>query len=232
MSNKQAKYGIIAGFLLIFMTVVASFSYGYIHNKLVVNSSEITLKNLQSNKSFFYAELAGWILIFITDIIVAIALYFYFIKTSKQISFITAVIRILYTLILGVAILQLIKIIPIISSNNSLSNHLNIFKTTFYLQFFQKIWSLGLVIFGFHLLGLAYLSVKSKTIPKLLSYLLYFGGVSYSFIHISQQLVLFKNETLNLIENFLVLPMALSEIFLAIWLIYNGIQKPFLKVKS
>jgi hypothetical protein len=232
MSTKQAKYGIIAGFLLIFMTVVASFSYAYIHNKLVVNSSEITLKNLLSNKSFFYAELAGWILIFITDIIVAIALYFYFIKTSKQISFITAVIRILYTLILGVAILQLIKIIPIISSNNSLSNHLNIFKTTFYLQFFQKIWSLGLVIFGFHLLGLAYLSVKSKTIPKLLSYLLYFGGVSYSFIHISQQLVLFKNETLNLIENFLVLPMALSEIFLAIWLIYNGIQKPFLKVKS
>lgn len=53
MKNKQKKQGIIAGISLVIMAVVAGFTYGYAHSKLVTDSPEITLKNLISDTSLF-----------------------------------------------------------------------------------------------------------------------------------------------------------------------------------
>lgn len=232
MENNKKKPGIIAGISLVIMAIVAGFSFGYAHNSLVADSTEITFNNLIANKSLFLAELAGWGIIFITDIIVAIALYFFFRSTSKQISWLTAFIRIVYTLILGIAIIQLVKIVPVISLANSGSNKLNISEVATHFKMFEKLWSAGLIIFGLHLIGLGYLSVKSKSIPALLGYLLYFGGISYTFLHGSRQLNLFDISVINSIENILALPIALAEILLAFWLIYMGFRKSGAKIKS
>lgn len=232
MQNKEKKQGILAGISLVIMAIIAGFSYGFAHNSLVVDSPEITLENLVVNKSLFYAELSGWSLIFITDIIVALALYFYFRSTSKRISFITAFIRIAYTLVLGLAIIQLFRIIPILSLDNPATDNLNITEAASHLHLFEKLWSIGLIIFGLHLIGLGYLSVKSKWVHSLLGYLLYFGGISYSFIHIARQLSISNNQVLDSAENILALPMALSEILLAFWLIYAGFRKSSSNIKS
>ncbi|MCF8379678.1 MAG: DUF4386 domain-containing protein [Bacteroidales bacterium] len=221
MQNTEKKHGIIAGIALVFMAIVAGFSFGYAHNSLVADSAEITLQNLIANKSLFFAELSGWSVIFILDVIVAIALYYFFRSTSKQISLLTAFIRIAYSLILGIAIVHLFKIIPILSSNNSLSNDLIVFEMYSHLQLFEKLWSIGLIVFGLHLIGLGYLSVKSKSVHWVLGYLLYLGGISYTFIHAARQLSLFNSEVISSIENILILPMTLAEMLLAFWLIYN-----------
>ena len=232
MQNKEKRQGIIAGIALLIMAIVAGFSFGYVHSNLIVDSPEITVKNLIVNKSLFYAELLGWTIIFITDLIVAIALYFFFRSVSKQISLITAFIRIVYTLILGIAIIHLFKIVPILSLDNITTDQPAFSDTFFNLQLFDKIWSIGLIVFGLHLIGLGYLSIKSKSVPKLLGYLLYFGGISYTLLHTSIQLSLFNTKTLNTIENILALPMALAEILLAFWLLYNGFRKSSSKIKS
>ncbi len=229
MHSKEKKHGVIAGISLIIMAVTAGFAFGYAHNKLVTNSPDITLNNLTANKTLFFAELSGWSLIFITDLIVAISLYYFFRKTSKQVSIITAGIRIVYTLLLGISILQLFKIIPVLSVDNIIAEELTIYETTLHLQQFEKLWSVGLIIFGLHLIGLGYLSVKSKSVPSLFGYLLYFAGVCYSFLHSSRQSNFFDTAAINSIENILALPMALAEILLAFWLIYNGLKKSPLK---
>jgi hypothetical protein len=232
MQNNEKKQGIIAGISLVIMAIVAGFTFGYAHNMLVADSPEITLNNLIADKSLFYAELSGWSIIFITDIIVAIALYFFFQSTSKQVSMTAAVLRIVYSLILGIAIIQLFKIIPVLSLDNSLSDKNNALETASHLQLFEKLWSVGLIIFGLHLIGLGYLSVKSKAVPTLLGYLLYFGGICYTFLHGSRQLNLFDTSVINSIEKILALPMALAEILLAFRLIYNGFRKSQANVKS
>lgn len=232
MQNKEKKQGIIAGISLVIMAIIAGFSFGYAHNSLVADSAEITLQNLIANKSLFFAELAGWCLIFITDLMVAIALYFFFRSASKQISLITAFIRIAYTLVLGLAIIQLFKIIPILSLDNPATVHLNVTEAASHLHLFEKLWSMGLIIFGLHLIGLAYLSLKSKLVPGFLGYLLYFGGISYTVLHSSRQLALFDTKVLSSMENILALPMALSEILLAFWLIYTGFRKSSSNIKS
>ncbi|PLX00108.1 MAG: DUF4386 domain-containing protein [Marinilabiliales bacterium] len=232
MQNKEKKQGIIAGISLLIMAIVAGFTFGYAHSNLVADAPEITLQNLIANKSLFFAELSGWSIVFITDLIVAVALFFFFSSASKRISMITAIIRIAYTLILGIAIIQLFKIIPILSLNYPLSDKINATVTAFHIEQFEKLWSVGLIVFGFHLIGLGYLSVKSKSVPSLLGYLLYFGGISYTFLNTSIQLSLFDTIVLNSIENVLALPMALAEILLAFWLIYFGFRKTPSKIKS
>lgn len=225
MQIEEKKQGIVAGISLIIMAIVAGFSYGYAHNDLVTDSAMTTLENLYEGRSLFLAEIAGWGIIFITDIIVAISLYFFFRGTSRQISLTTAAIRIVYTLILGLAIIQLFKIIPYLSPDNPIIGDLAANETATHLHLFEKLWSIGLIIFGLHLVGLGYLSVKSKSVHWLIGFLLYLGGISYFFIHLSRQTGLLDTGAIASAEKILSLPMALAEILLALWLIYNGFRK-------
>jgi len=227
MQFNEKKQGIVAGISLVIMAIAAGFAFGYAHNKLVTDSAENTLQNLISGKSLFYSELAGWSIIFITDLIVAISLYYFFRSISRKISLLTAWIRIIYTLFLGIAIVQLFKIVPLLSIQNP-----DISELVYYLHRFEKRWSVGLIIFGLHLVGLGYLSVKSKTVPRLLGYLLYFGGFGYTLLHGARQLNLFGEPVLESAENILAMPMALSEILFAFWLIYNGLRKSTSKMNT
>lgn len=225
MYTNEKKTGLLAGISLIVMAVVAGFSYGHVYNSLVVDSPETTLQNLISNKSLYLAGVAGWVIIFLTDLIVALALFGYFRRTAKQASLLTAVLRIVYTIILGIGIVQLLRVIPLLSVDAVNADAFAAFNVVLRLHLFETIWSLGLIIFGLHLIGLGYLSVKSGSVPSLLGYLLYLGGVLYVFVHVARQITSFDPDVVSKIENIASLPMALGEIFLAFWLIYKGFRK-------
>ncbi len=218
--NKQEKTaGLIAGISLLIMAIAAGFSYGFVQSELLAESAEISKKNILENSHLFYASIAGWVLIFITDLMVSFALYVFFRNTSNHVSMITAAIRVVYTLILGVAIFQLF---PIIAGLSTGMNALDI-KGSY--TSFEKIWSFGLIIFGIHLLGLAYLSLKSKTVPRFLGYLLYFAGAAYTLLSGAKQFSTIPPDIIDQTEVLLSLPMGLSEILLAIWLIYRGFKR-------
>lgn len=219
MNRKEKTAGLLAGISLIVMAIAAGFSYGYVNNQLLGESAEITRQSLLENKPLFLAGLAGWVVIFITDLIVSVALYIVFESTSKCISLFTSLVRIIYTIILGVAIYQLMVIVPELT-NTEAGIDINA-------QFasFGKIWSAGLIIFGLHLLGLGYLSIKSQNIPGILGYLLYIAGVGYMLVHAAKQFALFNPDLINSTESILALPMALGELLLAGWLIYKGLKR-------
>ncbi len=225
MQKTEKKQGLIAGISLIIMAVVAAFSYGYVFNSLIADSPGTTLHNLIVGKSLFIAGLWGWIIIFITDLIVTLALYRFFLSTAKQASLVTALFRFTYTVFLGVAIFQLVKIIPMLNQAGSIEKKSVADEVTSRIELFRKIWSLGLIIFGLHLIGLGYLSVKSRFVSGILGYLLYLSGVSYIFVHGAKQFFLFDPVVMTRVENFLSLPMALGEMLLAVWLIYSGFRK-------
>jgi Domain of unknown function (DUF4386) len=219
MNKKERIAGLIAGISLVVMAIAAGFSYGYVQNELLNESAEITRQNLIENKSLFFAGLMSWIVILITDLIVSGALFILFRNSMRKISALTAIIRIIYTAIFGIAIWQQIDIIPLLQrSETSIEIHSQ-FET------FTKIWSTGLIIFGFHLLGLGYLSLKSKFIPGFLAWLLYFAGISYVLINLAKQLALLSQPIIASTENILALPMALGELLLAGWLIYKGMKR-------
>jgi hypothetical protein len=219
MNKTEKKAGLVAGISLVVMAIAAGFSYGFVQNELLNESAEITRQNLVENKSLFLAGIAGWIVIFITDLLVSGALYILFRDNMKRVSALTAITRLIYTAVLGFAIYQLTGILPLLQKAGTsleISSHF---------ESFEKIWSVGLIIFGFHLLGLGYLSVKSKFIPWFLAYLLYIAGVSYVLIHAANQFTFFSQTIISSAESILSLPMALGEMLLAFWLIYKGLKR-------
>jgi len=213
MKAQQIIHGKIAGISLLIMAVAAGFAYGYAQNELLGSTSEITMSNLIQSTSLFFGAIAAWGIILITDIFVSISLFKVFAPINWRISLSTAFIRIVYSIILAVAIFKLLLIVPAVNNANFA------FDVNLYFQSFTTIWSIGLIVFGFHLIGLGILCLRSSFIHKLVGYLLCFAGVSYTFLHSAR--VIFPNYLISIenIENILSLPMGLSEMILAIILI-------------
>lgn len=223
MTNKEKYFGIVAGFSLIVMALAAGFSYGFVHEQIVGESGAKTFQNLAENISLFIGGLVGWSVVIFTDLLVSLALYMFFKRTNKNISLVTAIIRLVYTIFLGIAVYFLFSVLPLMDQADKAN------EITELISSFENTWKGGLIIFGIHLLGLGYLSLKSTFVPRLFGYLLYFGGAAYLFLSSAEQLALLEPTTLVSIESILSLPMALSELLLAFWLIYKGFRKTSIK---
>ncbi|MEZ5070224.1 MAG: DUF4386 domain-containing protein [Bacteroidales bacterium] len=81
-----------AGLSLVIMALAAGFSYGYVQSGLVVpGQPEATLANMTSGLGLFRAGLAGWALIFLTDLLVTVSLWFYFRETRPALAWLQRV---------------------------------------------------------------------------------------------------------------------------------------------
>ncbi|MBA5729787.1 DUF4386 domain-containing protein [Aerococcaceae bacterium INB8] len=87
---------------------------------------------------------------------------------------------------------------------------------------FSLIWGFGLIIFGLHLLVLAYAVLKATPIHKVMGYLLLLAGVSYIIIQTLTVLGPDMTALASQLEGFLAVPMALGELSLALWFIFKN----------
>lgn len=221
MKNPNRTYALISGFALILMAVAAGYAYGYVHGSLIVegNSSK-TLTNLNNATGLYYSGVIGWFIILLTDLLVAWGLYKYFAAVNIRIAIVTGLIRVFYSVILALAIYQLVVVWQmLLSTNQDEIAIMNLYTS------FEKYWSRGLIVFGLHLIGLGYLSLKSKSVPKWLGWLLYFAGISYSLLNGAKAIAPGAEEMIAMVEMILSGPMAIAELGLAVWLIWKGGKK-------
>ncbi len=221
METSKRKYALFAGISLVVMALAAAFSFGYVHGQLIVDADpEKSFLNLNSSGTLFIVGITGWVVIFLCDLLVAWALYHFLREVSWRVSLATAWLRVLYASVLGVAIYNLILILPLLAAGGSPSA--NVQHVTMHLTSFRRIWSAGLIIFGFHLLGLGYLSVRSGFVPRIFGWLLLFAATAYIFINSAKTFLTAIDKQVETAEMILSLPMALAEIGFAIWLIIKG----------
>ncbi len=220
---KTLNSALIAGCSLLLMAITAGFAFGYAHTSLVVpGEPSLTLANIQNAAGLFDYELIGWGIILITDLLVALSLYWFFRPVDKLTSLITGVIRLVYAAILAIAIYQLLAAWSLASTNSPDAN-----KVMELISNFEAYWSLGLIIFGLHLVGLGCLSYKSKAVPQWIGFLLYVAGVSYIVINLMKALMPQIMEIIVAAEIVLSAPMAISELAFAVWLLRKGIRMDF-----
>ncbi len=223
----QRKSAIIAGLSIIVMALCAGFSFGFIHSKLVVNGdAAVTMNNISQCIALFRAEIFGWLVILVLDILIAWALYIFLKQVDNSLSLLASWIRIVYSTILGTAISCLLCVTLFASGEHSLTSTYAD-QIMLYFNAFDKIWSFGLILFGFHLSIIAYLILKSDFMPKLLGILLVIAAFGYILIHIMHSfLPQYENITV-ILEKILSLPMTIGELSLGIWLLIKGgkIQK-------
>jgi len=222
MKSTQRTQALAAGISLIIMALLAAFSYGYVLSGIEVqNDPAATFKQLVTRASIFKAGLGGWVFIFLTDLIVTISLYLFFSETRKRLSLITAAARLAYTAIRGVALIRLFSILPLLGEQGVEATFAGR-QVLSLLESFDTIWSMGLIIFGVHLLGLGYLSILKLQVPALLGYLLLLAGLGYIGIPILENFTGMNESMVSMLEKVLMAPMAAGEILLAFWLIIRG----------
>jgi len=220
--NKRSKNNrywpaLISAIALILMTFSAFFAYGYAHSSLfTVDDPALTLSNIANAPQLLQAEIAAWGLIVILDVIVSWGFYTYLKDSSKKLAAYSALLRLFYTAGLGFALLELLKI-PI----QSLTSVSAMAVYNSFVQF-ETIWSMGLIVFGAHLLVTGLAVRKAPHIPKIFSPLLMLAGVSYIVVHSLYNFLPSLEGVTSRLETGLSLPMVIEEIGFGLWLLFKG----------
>ncbi|WP_313640162.1 DUF4386 domain-containing protein [Paenibacillus sp.] len=224
----QRTPALIASISLIIMTLASFFSYGYVHASLVVQGdASATFHNLMSSSTLFKAEILGWVIILVSDIVVAWAFYIFLKPMNNGLSLLGAWFRLTYAAILGIAILNLLFVWLLANSADplSISDQLQA-QVMLYLDAFESMWSIGLIVFGGHLLIVGYVAVKSNGIPKIISILLVIAGVGYMLIHLCNAFLPQFDGVITVLKFIFTVPMIVGELGFGLWLLFKGGKAP------
>ncbi len=215
-----------AGLALLCMAVFAGFSFGYVFSNLFVSgNAATTAANIRASEGLFRAGIFGFVVVLVLDVVAAWALYHVLQPVSKSLSLLAAWLRLVYAAIFGIAFLNLIIILQLVGGTsfpNTLGAETLTANILLFVQSFQAMWSLSLIVFAFHLLLVGYLVVTSGFMPKWLGGLVMFAGLCY-LVNDSANLLFAQYAAYKpLVEKFLAAPMAIGEIALAVWLVVRG----------
>lgn len=198
--RKGFSYAKLTGLSLLLMAVVAGFSFGFVLSELYVAGDLVkTNQNIQASTLLYNLGNLGWLLILVLDLVVSAGLYQVYKAKAHRLTLVTAGLRVLYAPMLGVGIWGLF--------NRDIGA-------------FMYHWELGLIVFGLHLVSLYVLNNHfNRQVPRWIGYLLLVAGLSYSLIHSVHLFAPQWVDAIKTLENLLVLPMSLSELLLALWLL-------------
>ena len=137
------------------------------------------------------------------------ALYRVFAPVSKAISRLASGLRIAYAGIFVIAISRLVGVLSLLGTRQQPTAVLGRINS------FTNIWDAGLVLFGLHLLLIAYLAYRSGFVPKVLGVLLAVAGLGYLFDSLHAALT---NGASTPVSSFTFV----GEFLLALWLVVSG----------
>lgn len=209
---------LVTGYSLVAMAILAGWGYGYAFNSIyVANDSAMTLTNLNHSTALFRWFILSFIGVLLLDVVVSWSLYLFFKPVHASLSLLSAWMRLVYAALLGVAILNLMMVLPLLT--NVPQNDVLIMNS---IKSFMAMWSLGLIVFGAHLFVLGYLVLKSGFIPKFFGGLLLLAAACYFGSNIANLLMSNYEQYKKTVDMIIGLPLAVSELGLAVWLLLKG----------
>ena len=196
--TSQRKASIVFGFAIIAMFVLAIIVDNFILSNFIGPGDVAALaSDIEANQMRFGFAVAGYLLILMLDSAIALALYVILKPVSKILASLTAIFRLLYAAIMVIGVLVLVfQFIDVQSYGN------------------MKL--IGYIFFTVHIFMLGYSVLKSGYIPKGLGILLIIAFFCYIVLLYGKSVV--PEQLLPVI----VVPAALAELLLGIWLLWKG----------
>jgi len=174
---------IIAGIGLLLMAIIAPIANFAIIQKLIDDSdATTTVGNIVASNGLFRIGISLFLIVALLDIIVAWALYVFLKPINRQLSLLTAWLRIVYATILIAVLVYLLNVLALLSGADYLSGFTTAQLNTqvmIFLNMFTRGWEFSLIVFGFHLLLLGYLILKAGYMRKILGSLVILAALGY-----------------------------------------------------
>lgn len=204
------KASITAGAGLLLMAVLSGIGYLVAIKGLTVpGNAARTAEKIAAHSELFRFGIVSLFFVAALDVVVAWALYRVFAPVSGAISKFAAGLRIAYAGIFVIAIGRLVGVLGLLGTKQQPSAVLGRITS------FTNIWDAGLVLFGLHLLVVAYLAYRSGYVPKVLGVLLAIAGLGYVFDSLSAALT---HGSSTPVSSFTFV----GEFLLALWLVTVG----------
>jgi hypothetical protein len=227
LTDDQRKAALASGIAILVMTIAATIANDITIGKLVVErNATITVNNILSSTSTFNVGVLSWLIIMVSDVVAAWGLYIFFKPVSKNQSLIAAWFRLIYVAMLAAAIFNLVYVHLLIHqampSSSDITDQLSR-DVLFYLDAFDATWSLGLIVFGIHILLVGTMALKSGYVPKIFGIILIIAFAGYAIINISNLLFPEYKDAMKIVAWIFLFPM-LGEVALGIWLLIKGVK--------
>jgi len=163
---------LIAGISLLAMAVIAGYAnFAVIMNIEVPGDPSATAKNLVEMAGPVRLAAAGFTIVVMLDVIVAWGLYVVLRSVNSGLSLLGGWLRLAYAAVLAVAINGLLIALRAGSIDPVLS--------VLFIEGFDSLWQIGLIIFGVHLCVVGYLVWQAAFIHRLFGLLLIIAGLGY-----------------------------------------------------
>jgi hypothetical protein len=223
-STRQAAR--IAGLGILIIAVLSIFANFFVLEKLVKpGDSAATTANVIGSEGLFRSGLAAFMVVIVLDAVIAWALYIFFRPLKRDLSLLTALFRLVYAAIFGVALINLFSVLQIVSgagySTAFETDQLNA-QVMQALDAFNYGWLIGLVFFGLHLFFLGRLVQKSRSIPSLLGVLLMLAGAAYVIDTFANALMANYDDYETVFLIVVAVPAVIGELAIAFWLLLRG----------
>lgn len=208
-----------SGFGLLLMSALSGFGiFVALEGLITPGNAAQTASDVMGSQALFRYGIASLFLVVVLDVVVAWGLYRVFSPVNKGISMLAAWLRLAYAAVFLVAISQLLGVLRLLSSADSLaafSPAQRQAQAMLGISAFEDVWNAGLVLFGVHLLVLGYLAYQSGNVPRILAILVAIAGLGYVFD--SLRVVVSQGSMIDL-SSFTFI----GEFLLAIWLVSRG----------
>jgi Domain of unknown function (DUF4386) len=214
---------VVAGLAYVIITVLALFANFFVLERLTApDDAATTVSNIANSEVLFRSGVVAFIIVLIADVVVAWGLYVFLQRTNRELSLFAAWFRLIYVAITAAALLNLliaVKLVDETGYTTSFDAGQRNAQVMLFLDAYTYGWSIGLVLFGVHLLLLGLLILKSDDVPSILGILVALAGVGYMVGKIASVLLPDYNDAFLVFIAVLAVP---GELGLTAWLLWKG----------
>ena len=222
-SPRQAA--LIAGFAYLAVFIVTSFAQFALEKIIVQGDAAATAKNIMDSELLFRLGIAAWIIVLLSDAVVAWALYLFLKPVNDALALLAAWFRLLFVAIFAVSFFNLFAVMELLSGTAILAAlepvqlHAQI---TPFLAAYEIAVHISFVPFGLHIFVVGYLIFKSGSMPRILGILLMTAAVGYQIDSFGNFIssAYGANEIYFII--FVAIPAVVSELWLTLWLLVKA----------
>jgi len=174
---------VVAGVGILLISILAGLAnFGAVEALVTTGDATKTAQDILTSETSFRLAIAAFVLVAALDVVVAWGLYAFFKPVSPEVSLLTGWLRLAYAAVFAVAVSHLAGALHLLGNADYLRTFTpDQLRTQALLKItdFHDIWTVGLVLFGAHLLLVGYLIYRSGFASKLLGILVAVAGAGY-----------------------------------------------------
>ena len=212
------------GYLIIFVTGIFS-NFVVLESLVVPGDAATSARNITGSDFLFRLGFFSFFIMVIFDLFLAWAFYILLKPADKNLSLLSAWLRIVNAAIFGVALVHLLNVLQIYNSAEyqyGINTNLLNMQAMLSLASFNYMWLIGLVFFGLHLLVLGYLIHISGYIPKVFGLLLIIAAFGYLIDSFANFLLPNYKDYKDIFLMIVIIPGIIGELSLTFWLLIKG----------